>query len=322
MIFEPQITADVLMIRPASFCANLQTAESNHFQMTDCCIENAQLAAQSEFDRFSRALSNSGVRVHLFEDRPKPVSPDALFPNNWVSFHADGTAVLYPMLAPNRRQERRHDILESLISQHRFNIERLVDLTVYERRSRFLEGTGSLVLDRPNRLAFACISPRTHREVLEAFASQLNYEVIEFDALDAKGSPIYHTNVMLSVGTNFAAICIESIPPSQQDRVLSKLTETGKCILELSYSQIQGFAGNMLELATADGRSVVTMSERALQILTDVQRELLRETAGAIVSAALPTIETLGGGSARCMLAELHVQRRSATQATATIPRL
>jgi len=310
-MIEQQLTADVLMIRPANFCANPQTAGSNHFQRPEAASANALCDARQEFDAFADALNAAGIRVHLFDDLPAPIAPDALFPNNWVSFHADGTAVLYPMLAPNRRLERRRDILDSLVEDHRFNIERLVDLTDLEHSGYFLEGTGSMVLDRRNRIAYACLSPRTHRQALDVFAQRLDYDIVAFDAVDSSGRAIYHTNVMLSIGNYFAAICAEAIPADQRERVLDRLHTTRADIVQLTQAQVADFAGNMLELATAEGRSIVTMSKRAANVLTSEQLNRLHCVSGGIVTVPLSTIETLGGGSARCMLAELHLTHKS-----------
>jgi hypothetical protein len=226
-----------------------------------------------------------------------------------VSFHADGSVVLYPMMAENRRLERRLDVLEALSARHGFRAARVIDLTHHEGTGRFLEGTGSLVLDRVHRVAYACVSPRTDLDVLGDFAQQLDYEVVAFEAFDAGAAPIYHTNVLMSVGERFAAVCSVCIREDERAAVLDTLRSTDHAILDLSMEQMAGFAGNMLELRSRSG-SVVAMSSRALETLTAPQRELLESHAGSIVAVPIPTIETLGGGSVRCMLAEIHLPRK------------
>jgi hypothetical protein len=299
------------MIRPVRFIGNPQTASSNAFQ-SDAALsaEEAQRRAVAEFDSLVAALTAAGVRVHVVEDTPEPHTPDSLFPNNWMSLHADGTVVLYPMLAPNRRVERREDILHELSTRHGFRISRVIDFTHYEQENKFLEGTGSLVLDREHRIAYACISPRTDLDVLGDFAQQLDYDVVSFEANDANGVPIYHTNVVMCVGSRFAAICSASIRESERMGVLETLRQTGHAIVDLTYEQMNEFAGNMLELRGADGAPIVAMSNRALASLTAEQRGAIEASAGRIVTAPIPTIETLGGGSVRCMLAEVGLPRR------------
>jgi hypothetical protein len=311
-IEEVQNTADVLMVRPARFVGNLQTAESNRFQITESGIsdQHAQRAAVGEFDGLVAALRAAGVAVHVFDDTAEPHTPDSIFPNNWVSFHADGSVVLYPMLAENRRQERRTEFLETLSTQHGFRIARVLDLTHHESGNKFLEGTGSLVLDRVHRIAYACVSPRTDLDVLGDFAQQLDYEVVAFEAHDAGGSAIYHTNVLMSVGRGYAAVCSASIREDERAAVLDTLRTTGHTLVDLSFEQMGAFAGNMLELASTREGNVIAMSSRALEALSPSQRSLLEEHGGSIVAAPIPTIETLGGGSVRCMLAEIHLPRK------------
>ena len=306
-MLESQSTTDVLMIRPVRFIANEQTAASNHFQVIDGLSDpvTVQRAAVAEFDGLVAALRNAGVTVHSFDDTPEPHTPDSLFPNNWVSFHADGTVVLYPMLAENRRVERRMDILASLNGQG-FHIDETVDLTHREAQEQFLEGTGSLVLDRVHRIAYACLSPRTDMDVLGEFAQRLDYEIAAFEAVDATGLPIYHTNVLMSVGTRFAAVCVECIEPTRRDAIVRMLGDTGHEVIELSYPQMAAFAGNMLELKTAHG-FIVAMSAAARTSLSDAQRRRIEAASGPIVSAPIPVIERHGGGSVRCMLAEIHL---------------
>ena len=306
---EQQATRHLLMIRPAGFSGNAQTAASNRFQdvETGQWPADPQAAAVAEFDAFVDSLRTSGTRIIAVEDSNEPTTPDALFPNNWVSFHADGTAVLYPMLAPNRRLERRMDILESLVTVHGFRIDRVIDLTYGEQEGRFLEGTGSLVLDRLNRVAYSCLSPRTDPGLLNEFGRRLGYEVIPFSATDGDGHPVYHTNVMLSVGERFAAICTDSIRPTDRWSVLDKLQSTGHRLIELSRAQMSRFAGNMLEVRGAGDRPLVAVSAAGFDALTEAQARVFAALGLGFVVARLPTIERLGGGSARCMLAEIHL---------------
>lgn len=309
MSIEAQSVATVLMIRPVRFEANRETQASNRFQERDSAHapQNAQVNALAEFHALESALRTAGVDVRVFEDTREPHTPDSIFPNNWVTFHADGTVVLYPMLAPNRRRERRADILEALSARDGFFTSRVVDLTHHERDEKFLEGTGSLVLDRINRIAYACVSPRTDLDVLGDFAQQLDYEVVAFEARDSSGFPIYHTNVMMSVGARFAAVCSACIREDARAAVLERLRASGRTVVELTFEQMEHFAGNMLELRTAQGDSIVAMSSRAFHSLSPVQRATLQERSGRIVAVPIPTVEALGGGSVRCMLAEVHL---------------
>jgi hypothetical protein len=306
---DRQTSRHVMMIRPVAFAGNPQTRASNAFQQVDSDNEDAanQAAALREFDGLTAALENAGVSVHTFDDTPEPHTPDSIFPNNWVSFHADGTVVLYPMLAENRRLERRLDLIEALSAKHGFHAARVIDLTRHEHTGRYLEGTGSLVLDRIHRVAYACVSPRTDLDVLGDFAQQLDYDIVAFEAHDASGQALYHTNVLMSVGERFAAVCLEAIRADERGGVLSQLRGSGRAVLELSHEQMNAFAGNMLELGSSLTGSVVAMSERARDALTAEQRATLEAHAGPIVAASIPTIEKLGGGSVRCMLAEVHL---------------
>lgn len=308
---ERQSASDILMIRPVRFAGNVETSASNRFQDTRAQIsaERAQAAAAEEFDALAAALTGAGVNVHVFPDTPEPHTPDSIFPNNWVSFHADGSVVLYPMLAENRRRERRTELLERLSVERGFRIARILDLTPHERQGKFLEGTGSLVLDRVHRIAYACISPRTDMDVLGDFAQQLDYDVVAFEALDGTGMPIYHTNVVMCVGTRFAAICSACIRGDERHGVVDALRTTGHEIVDLSVEQLIEFAGNMLELRSVRGETGVALSQRALASLSASQRATL-EQSGPIVAASIPTIETLGGGSVRCMLAEIHLPKK------------
>ena len=306
---EPQTAGAVLMVRPARFGFNEQTAGSNEFQRrsaADAVADSSQ--ALSEFDALVEALRAAGVQVIVAEDTPQPVKPDAVFPNNWVSFHADGTVVLYPMLAENRRLECREQIIEQVRREGGFRILRRVDLREHECEQRFLEGTGSLILDRPARHAYACPSPRTDLDVLGDFAQRLDYELVTFDAMGPGALPVYHTNVVMALGGGFAVLCEEALPDAaQRAAVTGMLGGSGRELLRISMRQMQCFAGNLLELRGADG-PLIALSATAWQALDAPQRALL-ERHGRILPARIPTIERLGGGSVRCMLAEIHLPR-------------
>lgn len=309
---DRQLAPHILMIRPVAFAGNPQTQASNSFQDRDSGAIDAanQAAALREFEGLASALNRAGVDVHVFDDTLEPHTPDSIFPNNWVSFHGDGSIVLYPMMAENRRLERRLDVLETLSAKHGFRASRVIDLTRHEQTGRYLEGTGSLVLDRVHRVAYACVSPRTDLDVLGDFAQQLDYDIVAFEAHDANGAAIYHTNVLMSVGERFAAVCTNAIREDERAAVLDTLRKSGRAIVELTLEQMAAFAGNMLELGSSRTGSVIAMSERAWEALTPPQRQALESSTGAIVAAPVPTIERLGGGSVRCMLAEVHLPKK------------
>jgi hypothetical protein len=308
---EPQSARAVLMVRPASFGFNPQTAASNAFQQAADSLgeDEAQRRVLIEFDGLAGTLSRAGVEVLIASDTPRPVKPDAIFPNNWVSFHFDGTVALYPMLAPNRRAERREEILEQVVREGRFRVSRTVDLTHREAEGKFLEGTGSLVLDRAHRVAYASLSPRTDLDVLGEFAQLLDYELVTFEARDAAAQPVYHTNVVMAIGTRFAVVCGAAIAqPAHRDAVFNKLRAAGHDLVDITRRQMQEFAGNLLELAPA-GRHVIALSTTAWRSLGSAQRRIL-ESHAEVLPVAIPTIERIGGGGVRCMLAELHLPKR------------
>jgi hypothetical protein len=311
-VSERQAADTVLLVRPVAFHGNPETAESNAFQRPPEAADPAaeQAAAAVEFAGLVEALSAAGVRTVVVPDKLSPATPDAVFPNNWVSFHADGTAVLYPMMAPSRRRERRRDILELLSAEHGFRIERVLDLSQHEHEERFLEGTGSMVLDRVNRIAYACLSPRTDAEVLAEAARLLDYEPIAFLATDAEGIAVYHTNVMMCLGADFAVLCEEAIgDAAQRAAVRRRLEQTGHEIVPIDFSQMRSFAGNMLELRGRDGERVLALSARALECLQPGQVQAL-ESRCRLLPVPVAAIEEGGGGSVRCMLAEVHLPRR------------
>ena len=305
---EPQLASTVLMIRPAAFESNPLTAESNRFQgRNTASAAEQQSAAEREFDALAAALQDAGVEVIVIDDTAEPHTPDSVFPNNWISTHADGRVVLYPMEAENRRTERRADIVEQLHSEHGRQVTEVIDLSGHEDAGHFLEGTGSMVLDRSNRIAYACLSTRTHLDPLGDFAQRLDYEVVAFDAVDRDGAPIYHTNVLMSVGDGIAVICDEAIVrDDQREAVLSRLGETGHAIIRLDFAQLEAFAGNMLELVNKSGERVLAMSRQAYDALDEEQHATLAR-GRRIVSVPIDNIEAAAGGSVRCMLAEIHL---------------
>ena len=306
-----QTTDQVLMIRPAGFMSNPETAESNAFQTSDLDAVAAQATALLEFDAYVHLLRQAGVGVMVVDDSPTPHKPDSIFPNNWVSFHRDGRVFLYPMEAPNRRRERRTAVLAE-IAKH-FAIRELVDLGPFEEEGRFLEGTGSLVMDHDNKIAYVCHSSRSHPEAMGEFVGRTGYRPVWFHAVDRHGQAIYHTNVMMCVGRTLAIVCMEAIvDSSDREALCGSLKATGKDVMAISWEQMEAFAGNMLELQSTRGAPVFAMSGRAWASLTEPQRRRILNY-GEPVLAPIDTIERLGGGGARCMIAEIFLQKRRAT---------
>ncbi len=294
-----------MMIRPAAFDYNPQTAASNRMQAAVQDTAGAAALAMIEFDAAVMALRGAGVQVCVVADEPVPPKPDAVFPNNWVSWHADGTVVLYPMQAPNRRLERRPDILESVAERCGYRIGRVLDLSGFEAQGRYLEGTGSLVLDHVGRRAFACRSSRTDETLVRHWADNLGYQPVVFDALDAAGAPYYHTNVMLSIGCRVVVVAAEAIVPADRERVLAALAAGSREIIAIDRAAVADFAGNMLELLGAGGRRVYALSARAERSLPQAARARLAAGTDELLPLSIPTLERLGGGSVRCMLAEV-----------------
>ncbi|MGA9851478.1 MAG: arginine deiminase-related protein [Gammaproteobacteria bacterium] len=304
---ESQIADAVLMIRPARFGVNAETAASNTFQRSAIEVNDPQSLARREFDVLAATLRKLGVTVEVFDDTSEPWTPDAIFPGNWVSFHADGSVYLYPMLAQNRRWERRPDIIEALHKERGYQVSRIEDLSGAELDGRFLEGTGSLVLDRIHRVAYACLSPRTDIKLLREWAERLEYDVVSFHAVDSSGKPVYHTDVMMSMGDRFTLFCLASVPEvSERRRVQQRLEETGHEIIPITAQQMHEFAGNVLQLGTRHGGSVLAMSMRAEHSLTPTQRDAINRYT-RIASSPVNTIENCAGGSVRCMLAEVFL---------------
>ncbi len=302
-----QTTSHILMIRPVDFKYNEQTAANNKFQVASE-TQDVQAQALKEFDGFVELLRQNEVDVTVVDDSLQPETPDSIFPNNWVSFHEDGSVYLYPMFSENRRLERRKEILEDL--KKRFEVNHISDLSFYEMQHAFLEGTGSMVLDRTHKIAYACLSVRTDEEVLNNFCMLTGYESVVFQAVDSDNFPIYHTNVMMCIGDRFAVICLDSIRNAEERlQVGISLKGSGKEIIEISLAQMNKFAGNMLQVSNTSGESLLVMSEQAYLSLDPEQVKAL-EQYSRIIYAPLYTIEKNGGGSARCMLAEIHLPRK------------
>jgi len=292
------------MIQPVSFGYNAETAVNNAFQVKSV-DDNVQQKALKEFNDFVNILQNNGVDVTVVEDTATPHTPDSIFPNNWVSFHHDGTLLLYPMYAVNRRAERKEHVLKKIMEK--FSVTKQIDLSVYEDRDIFLEGTGSMVLDRDNRIAYACISPRTSEQLLGEFCRQMNYKPVVFDATDGNGEAIYHTNVVMCVADRYVVICMESVAaPDQQQFVSETIVNSNKKIIPITLHQMQRFAGNMLQVENDKGEKLLVMSSQAYEALTIEQVQELNKF-NKIIHSPLTTIETNGGGSARCMMAEVHL---------------
>ncbi|MFL0104543.1 citrulline utilization hydrolase CtlX [Tenacibaculum maritimum] len=309
-----QTTNTILMVRPASFRMNEQTAINNYYQqeITEALPETINMKAQKEFDTFAEKLQSKGVNVIVIKDTRVPDTPDALFPNNWVSFHESGMVGVYPMFAENRRLERREDVLE-LLEEQNFEITSVVDYTSAEEESIFLEGTGSMILDRENRKAYCALSPRADEELFIEFCEDFEYTPIIFNAnqtVAGKREAIYHTNVMMCIGETFAVICLESIDDKKEKKnVLKHLKSDGKEVIAITEKQVNEFAGNMLQVKGKEGAPLLVMSTSAYHSLTKEQvKKIERHT--PIIHTSLETIETCGGGSARCMMAEVFLPNK------------
>ena len=305
-IQDTQTARNILLIRPRSFQFNAETAASNEFQSKTEADESViQQTAIAEFERFADSLRLKGINVLIFDDTEKPEKPDAVFPNNWVSFHADGTLILYPMCAASRRSERRTDILAKLAQD--FWIEKFIDLSGFEDENRFLEGTGSIVFDHVNKIAYACLSPRTDEELFIKISRHLAYEPLSFRAADANGKEIYHTNVMMCIGVGFAVICLESIENAEEKaKVIESLKQGNLEIIDISFAQMNRFAGNMLAIENDKGEKILVLSQSAFDSLSEEQTTTL-EKYSELLPLTIPTIEKIGGGSARCMMAEVFL---------------
>src|SRR6266550_3218780 len=302
-----QSTNSVLMIRPGRFYPNPETAADNAFQRNADRGSNAlTIMARKEFDAAVQTLREAGINVHVFEDTAEPEKPDAVFPNNWISTHHDGRIALFPMYSVLRRRERRRDILEAL--RKHYQVTEVIDYSPFEDQGCCLEGTGSLVLDHVNRVAYVSLSNRSNPKVIQRFADDFGYEAVTFTSVGLDNQPIYHTNVMMCVGSEFAMVGLAMIPNKlERQQVRARLEASGKEIVELAPEQVANFAGNAIELHDSTGAKLLVLSTRAFRTLDQEQRTTLTRHA-RLVSLELPTIE-LGGGSARCMIATIHLPR-------------
>jgi hypothetical protein len=303
-----QTTSHLLMVRPANFAFNEETAANNAFQVKDGRLtpEEIRKNAVSEFDGFVKSLREAGVHVIVARDSVKPPKPDAIFPNNWVTFHQEGFLITYPMFAPTRRRERRRQIIESVLKDG-FQSDRRVNLEFNEKRNRFLEGTGSIIFDHQHKLAYACLSPRTDASLLDDLCEEIGYKPVLFHATDGKNNDIYHTNVMMALGETFVVICLDSVKDAEERAMLVKrFADTKKAIVEISLAQMNAFAGNMLQVRNEQGETILVMSEQAYNALTPEQVATLQKHT-RLLHSPLYTIEKYGGGSARCMMAEVFL---------------
>lgn len=299
------------MVRPASFGFNVQTAANNAFQGTlDLSAQAIQQHAEAEFDVFVTRVRSVGVHVWVIQDTPSPAKPDAVFPNNWFCTLPDGNLHLFPMYAPIRRLERRPEILESIVEN--FEVGQVKDWSDAEREDLILEGTGSMIFDHVHRLAFDCLSPRTNASLMEQFCREINYTPVLFSSEDENGVLIYHTNVMLHIAAEYSVVCLESIRSAEERaHVLSLLSLGGKQIIDISLSQVRSYAGNMLQVENAKGELFTVMSEQASSSLSPKQKGII-EVSSQILVVKIPVIETIGGGSARCMMAEIFFDSKGA----------
>lgn len=301
------------MIRPLRFGYNKETAANNYYQriLEGITPETLQERALEEFERFTNILTQDDINVHVVSDSPDPETPDSVFPNNWVSFHNNGKVGLYPMYAESRRYERRNDII-SMLSEN-FIVEEVIDLSRYEKRGQYLEGTGSMILDHENRIAYAALSERTHQTVLNEFCDIFNYKPVVFIAnqtVNGERLPIYHTNVMMCLGDTFAVVCLDAIDDlDERNNVINNLERTRKEIVSISEDQVKTFAGNMLQVGDPSGDRFLVMSTAAFNSLDENQVSVL-EKYNKLIHSPLDTIEACGGGSARCMMAEIFLPPR------------
>ena len=310
-----QSTSTLLMIKPQGFDYNKETAKDNHFQTGGKALSSTEITRRAlhEFEGFVKEISTKGIEVIVYDDIKTKATPDAVFPNNWFSTHNDGTVYLYPMFAPNRRKERKQEVLDLLTQELGFRIDRIIDWSKHEDKGLFLEGTGSMILDRPNHIVYASLSERTSEELLEKYAEEIGYELVCFTShhqVKQKKVLIYHTNVMLCVAKDYAVVCLECITNlTERKAVIDSLNNTNKAIIEVTLDQINHFAGNMLEVHNKANESFLIMSSRAYKKMNQAQIAKI-QLHSKIVHAPLTTIENYGGGSARCMLAEIFLPRK------------
>lgn len=307
-----QLTNHIMMVRPASFGFNTQTAANNTFQSTDTIDDSNMLKNEAikEFDNMVDLLRSKGIDVVVIQDTETPAKPDAVFPNNWISFHEDGAVITYPMFAPNRRIERSEDIIDEIGEQ--FQIKKRYSFEFYEdeKDPQFLEGTGSMILDKPNGIVYACLSPRTEASLIDKYNVLMGTTSCLFNSYDRHGHEVYHTNVMMALGEDFVVICMESIHDEDQQKMLRKSFEkTGKEIVDITYDQMENFAGNMLEVKNDRGERFLCMSQLAYNSLRPDQIEQLSSKTN-LLPIPIPNIEKFGGGSVRCMMAEIFLQKK------------
>lgn len=306
-----QVTNTIAMVRPVAIRNNEQTAVNNYYQQTEIILKDALNKALQEFDLFVNKLKENGIYVIVIQDTKEEDTPDAHFPNNWISFHENGTVALYPMFAENRRKERREDALE-IIETKGFQIKNIMDYTSAEKENVFLEGTGSMILDRVNRKAYCALSQRANEELFIEFCEDFEYTPVIFTAnqtLQNKRLPIYHTNVMMCVASSYAIICLKSIDDKkEQKNVIKHLKQDGKEIIDITEEQVKHFAGNMLQVKNKKEELFLVMSSSAYKALTISQIKAIKKH-NKIIHSPLATIETLGGGSARCMMAEIFLPK-------------
>ncbi len=305
-----QITDQLLMIRPANFGFNAETAASNAFQTDSKVLTKTEISqkALEEFDNFVSLLRSNGIEVTVIEDRPDPVKPDAIFPNNWISFHQKGYIITYPMLSENRRLERQEHIIDQISEE--FDVQAIFPLETFEDYDQYLEGTGSMIFDRVHQIVYACLSPRTNEKVLDKFCKLTDSEKVLFKAVDGKGKDIYHTNVMMGLGEDFVVICLETIKdPADRKAIKEAFARTGKTIIRISLDQMMAFAGNMLQLRNKAGERFLVMSSQAYDSLYPEQIQFIKQHT-QILHSPINVIEEIGGGSVRCMMAEVFLKRK------------
>ena len=302
------------MVRPKHFNFNKETAENNHFQKEEKNITEIEIRdkAIKEFNSFSKLLIKKGIEVKIFNDRNDIITTDSVFPNNWISFHENGDVFLYPMYSKNRRKERRSDIIKELINMG-YYVKSTIDLTYFEKENKFLEGTGSMVLDRENKICYAAVSERTNNDLLIEFCSRTEFELVSFKSYQSVGNErkeIYHTNVIMCVADKYAIICLESVDnKKEKEKIIEKLKDTNKRIIKISEDQCSKFAGNMLQVENVKNEKFLIMSESAYNSLDNKQIATINEF-NEIIYSDLKTIEKLGGGSARCMIAENFLRKK------------
>ena len=309
-----QVTSEIFMIRPKHFNFNHETAKNNHFQKEEKTLKNKEILqnAISEFEELVKKIKQKNIKVEIFEDREEVITTDSIFPNNWISLHKDGKIYVYPMFSEIRRKEKRIDIINSY-RDNGYLINETIDLSKYEKENKFLEGTGSMVLDRENKLCYAAISERTSREVLNKFCEISGYEAIAFKSyqtFENKRKEIYHTNVMMCIADKYVIICLDSIDNiDERKSVIKKLIESKKEIIEINEKQCNNFAGNMLQVKNNQNKKFLIMSKSAYNSLSKEQLKLITSH-NEIIYSSLDTIEKLGGGSARCMITENFLRRK------------